>query len=48
MSTDLIDRFLLEYFKGKEIVGIYSASYRIGIVMNLLISGFRTMDAVLP
>jgi len=42
MSIDLIDRFLLEYFKGKEIVGIYSASYRIGIVMNLLISGFRT------
>lgn len=42
MSTDLIDRFLLEYFKGKEIVGVYSASYRIGIVMNLLISGFRT------
>jgi O-antigen/teichoic acid export membrane protein len=42
MSMDLIDRFLLEYFKGKEIVGIYSASYRIGIVMNLLISGFRT------
>ena len=42
MSVDLIDRFLLEYFKGKEVVGIYSASYRIGIVMNLLISGFRT------
>lgn len=42
ISVDLIDRFLLEYFKGKEIVGIYSACYRIGIVMNLLISGFRT------
>jgi O-antigen/teichoic acid export membrane protein len=42
VSVDLIDRFLLEYFKGKEIVGIYSACYRIGIVMNLLISGFRT------
>jgi O-antigen/teichoic acid export membrane protein len=42
ISIDLIDRFMLEYFKGKEIVGIYSACYRIGIVMNLLISGFRT------
>lgn len=42
ISIDLIDRFMLEYFKGKEVVGIYSACYRIGIVMNLLISGFRT------
>jgi len=42
VSIDLIDRFILGYFKGDAEVGIYSACYRIGIVMNLLISGFRT------
>lgn len=42
VSMDLMDRFILGYFKGDAEVGIYSACYRIGIVMNLLISGFRT------
>jgi O-antigen/teichoic acid export membrane protein len=42
VSIDLVDRFILEYFKGTSDVGIYSACYRVGIVMNLLISGFRT------
>lgn len=41
VSIDLIDRFILEYYKGSEVVGIYSASYRIGIVMNLVITGFK-------
>lgn len=41
ISMDLIDRFILEYFKGSAEVGIYSASYRIGIVMNLVITGFK-------
>lgn len=41
ISIDLIDRFILEYFKGTAVVGIYSASYRIGIVMNLVITGFK-------
>ncbi len=41
-SIDLIDRFFLGYFKGESVVGVYAACYRIGIVMNLLISGFRT------
>lgn len=41
ISLDLIDRFLLEYFKGNETVGLYSACYRIGLIMNLVISGFR-------
>ncbi|MCC7159707.1 MAG: oligosaccharide flippase family protein [Ignavibacteria bacterium] len=41
ISIDLIDRFILEYFKGSAVVGIYSASYRIGIVMNLVITGFK-------
>ncbi len=41
ISIDLIDRFILEYFKGSAEVGIYSACYRIGIVMNLVITGFK-------
>jgi len=41
ISLDLIDRFLLGFFKDAETVGIYSACYRIGMVMNLLITGFR-------
>jgi O-antigen/teichoic acid export membrane protein len=41
MSIDLIDRFILEYYKGSDTVGIYSACYRIGIVMNLVITGFK-------
>lgn len=42
ISLDLIDRFFLGHMKGNEEVGIYSACYTIGMVMNLLISGFRT------
>lgn len=42
ISLDLVDRFLLGYYKGEETVGIYSACYRIGMAMNLVISGFRT------
>ncbi|MCI0450574.1 MAG: oligosaccharide flippase family protein [Chlorobi bacterium] len=41
ISMDLIDRFILEYFQGTAEVGIYSACYRIGIVMNLVITGFK-------
>jgi O-antigen/teichoic acid export membrane protein len=41
ISLDLIDRFLLGFFEGNEEVGIYSACYRIGVVMNLAVSGFR-------
>jgi O-antigen/teichoic acid export membrane protein len=41
ISIDLIDRFILEYFKGTAEVGIYSACYRIGVVMNLVITGFK-------
>jgi O-antigen/teichoic acid export membrane protein len=42
ISLDLIDRYFIGYFHGEASVGIYSACYRIGLVMNLLISGFRT------
>lgn len=41
ISIDLVDRFFLEYYKGTAEVGIYSASYRIGVVMNLVITGFK-------
>lgn len=41
ISLDSIDRFLLGFFKGNQEVGIYSACYRIGVVMNLAVSGFR-------
>jgi O-antigen/teichoic acid export membrane protein len=42
ISLDLIDRYILQFYKGDEDVGIYSACYRIGMAMNLVISGFRT------
>lgn len=42
ISLDLIDRYFIGYFLGDASVGIYSACYRIGMIMNLLISGFRT------
>jgi len=42
MCMDIIDRFIIEHFEGSGQVGIYSACYRIGVVMNLLILGFRT------
>ena len=42
ISLDLLDRFFLGHMKGNDEVGIYSACYTIGMVMNLLISGFRT------
>ncbi len=39
---DQADKFIIQYFKGSAEVGIYSACYRIGMVMNLMIAGFRT------
>lgn len=42
ISLDIIDRFFLNRYYGESVVGIYSACYRIGMIMNLLISGFRT------
>ncbi len=41
ISLDLIDRYFLGYIKGDEKFVIYSACYRIGMAMNLVISGFR-------
>ncbi len=40
--VDVVDRFFIDYFFDKEMVGIYSFSYRIAIVMNLFVISFRT------
>lgn len=42
VSLDLMDRYFLQYYKGEQAVGIYSAVYRLGMIMNLAVSGFRT------
>lgn len=39
---DQADKFIIQYFHTSADVGIYSACYRIGMIMNLVISGFRT------
>jgi O-antigen/teichoic acid export membrane protein len=41
LLIDVSDRFFLKYFFGEEMVGIYSANYRLASVMALLISAFR-------
>lgn len=40
--TDVADRFLLNFFKGSEDVGVYSFAYRVAMVMNLFAIAFRT------
>lgn len=41
LLIDVSDRFFLKYFFDESIVGIYSASYRLGTVMSLAIAAFR-------
>ncbi len=41
-AVDVIDRFILEHFLGKSVVGIYSFSYRIAMIMNVFVISFRT------
>lgn len=38
---DLIDRFILERMAGLEVTGIYSAGYKLGMVMALFVAAFR-------
>jgi len=40
--VDVADRFLLDRFLNKELVGIYSFSYRIAMVMNIFVIAFST------
>lgn len=41
LLIDVSDRFFLKYYFDESIVGIYSASYRLGTVMSLSIAAFR-------
>jgi O-antigen/teichoic acid export membrane protein len=41
LLIDVSDRFFLKYYFDESIVGIYSASYRLGTVMSLAIAAFR-------
>ena len=41
LLIDISDRFFLKYYFDESIVGIYSASYRLGTVMSLAIAAFR-------
>lgn len=41
MIVALGDRFIIKYFFGQETVGIYSAGYKIGMIMALMVTAFR-------
>lgn len=41
MIVALGDRFMIKYFFDQETVGIYSAGYKIGMIMSLVITAFR-------
>ena len=41
-AMDVSDRFLINNFLGKNLVGIYSFSYRIAMIMNVFVISFRT------
>lgn len=38
---NFIDTYLLQYYKGSQAVGEYSASYKIGFGMHIIITGFN-------
>jgi O-antigen/teichoic acid export membrane protein len=35
------DRYILQWFKGLEIVGVYTIGYNLGLLMNLFVSAFQ-------
>jgi O-antigen/teichoic acid export membrane protein len=41
-SVDVCDRFFLNIYTDKNVVGIYSFSYKIAMVMNIFVISFRT------
>ncbi len=41
LLIDVSDRFFLKYFFSEDVVGIYSANYRLASVMSLLVAAFR-------
>ena len=41
MIIELSDRYMLQWFKGMEDVGLYSAGHKLGIFMMLIVMAFR-------
>ncbi len=41
-AIDVSDRFLINNYLGKNVVGIYSFSYRIAMIMNVFVISYRT------
>jgi O-antigen/teichoic acid export membrane protein len=41
LVIDISDRFFLKYYYNESVVGIYSANYRLGTVMSLIISAYK-------
>ena len=41
ISMDLIDRFIIRYFHGEGMVGIYGAGYKMAMIMALAVGAFR-------
>lgn len=41
LIIDISDRFFLKYYYNESVVGIYSANYRLGTVMSLIISAYK-------
>ncbi len=41
-GNNVADRFILNIFSGREVVGVYSFSYRIAIIMNIFVISFTT------
>ena len=41
LFIDISDRFFLKYYFDESVVGIYSANYRLGTVMSLIIAAYK-------
>jgi len=41
IMMDMIDRIILEYYRGYAEVGIYSAGYKLAMIMALIVAAFR-------
>ncbi len=41
MTMELIDRYMLKAMKGLEVVGIYNAGYKLGLMMLLVVMAFK-------
>jgi O-antigen/teichoic acid export membrane protein len=41
LIIDISDRFFLKYYYNESVVGVYSANYRLGTVMSLIISAYK-------